>query len=109
MAAILSGGDVPIPARGPPWQSELTGQQAKSWRPLCFFGHDAQIAKAHLAYVNATPNFGDHPSVINGASDLFIKVFGEKGGRARSAVGMGSLPFGAAVEVEAIFEVNAGS
>jgi enamine deaminase RidA (YjgF/YER057c/UK114 family) len=61
-----------------------------------------------VGFVNATPDFGEHPSVINGASDLFIKVFGEKGRHARSAVGMGSLPFGAAVEVEAIFEVNAG-
>lgn len=56
-------------------------------------------------FVNAVPEFGDHPKVINGASDLFVQVFGEAGKHARAAVGVGSLPFGVAVEVEAIFEV----
>jgi enamine deaminase RidA (YjgF/YER057c/UK114 family) len=46
------------------------------------------------------------PKVINGASDLFVQVFGDNGRHARSAVGVGSLPFGAAVEVEAIFEIS---
>jgi enamine deaminase RidA (YjgF/YER057c/UK114 family) len=58
-----------------------------------------------LGFVNATPEFGDHPAVINGASDLLVEVFGDKGRHARSAVGAGSLPFGVAVEVEAIFEI----
>ena len=52
------------------------------------------------------PEFGDHPKVINGYSDLMVEVFGEKGLHARSAVGMGSLPFGIPVEVEAIVEVT---
>lgn len=56
-------------------------------------------------FVNAVPEFGDHPKVINGASDLFVQVFGEAGKHARAAVGVGSLPFGVAVEVEAVFEV----
>lgn len=56
-------------------------------------------------FVNAVPEFGDHPKVINGASDLFVEVFGEAGKHARAAVGVGSLPFGVAVEVEAVFEV----
>jgi enamine deaminase RidA (YjgF/YER057c/UK114 family) len=59
-----------------------------------------------VGFVNATPEFADHPKVINGASDLLVKVFGEAGRHARSAVGMGSLPFGVAVEVEAVFEVT---
>ena len=58
-----------------------------------------------LGMVNAVPEFTDHPKVINGCSDLFVEVFGERGRHARSAVGMGSLPFGMTVEVEAIFEV----
>jgi enamine deaminase RidA (YjgF/YER057c/UK114 family) len=58
-----------------------------------------------LGMVNATPNFGDHPFVINGCSDLFVEVFGEKGRHARSAVGMSSLPMGIPVEIEAIVEV----
>jgi enamine deaminase RidA (YjgF/YER057c/UK114 family) len=59
-----------------------------------------------LGMVNATPEFQDHPFVINGCSDLFIEVFGEKGRHARSAVGMGSLPMGIPVEIEAIVEVS---
>jgi enamine deaminase RidA (YjgF/YER057c/UK114 family) len=58
-----------------------------------------------LGMVNATPEFGDHPKVINGCSDLLVSVFGEAGRHARSAVGMGSLPGGISVEIEAIFEV----
>ncbi len=58
-----------------------------------------------LGMVNATPEFGNHPEVINGCSDLFVAVFGESGRHARSAVGMGSLPRGITVEIEAIFDV----
>jgi enamine deaminase RidA (YjgF/YER057c/UK114 family) len=58
-----------------------------------------------LGMVNAVSEFTDHPKVINGCSDLFVEVFGEQGRHARSAVGMGSLPFGISVEIEAIFEV----
>ncbi len=58
-----------------------------------------------LGMVNAVPEFGDQPKVINGFSDLMVEVFGDKGRHARSAVGMGSLPFGITVEVEAIVEV----
>ena len=57
-------------------------------------------------FVNAAPEFGDHPKVVNGASDLMVEVFGDAGRHARSAVGMGSLPFGVAVEVEGIFEIK---
>ncbi len=57
-----------------------------------------------LGFVNATPEFTAHPSVINGCSDLFVDVFGEAGKHARSAVGAPSLPGGIAVEIEAIFE-----
>jgi enamine deaminase RidA (YjgF/YER057c/UK114 family) len=56
-------------------------------------------------FVAATPEFGDQPKVVNGASDLFVEVFGDAGRHARAAVGMASLPLGVAVEVEAIFEV----
>ncbi|MBV7518984.1 RidA family protein [Ensifer sp. ENS12] len=57
-----------------------------------------------LGMVNATTDFTEHSKVINGCSDLFEAVFGVK--HARSAVGMGSLPFGISVEIEAIFEVE---
>ncbi len=59
-----------------------------------------------LGMVNAVPHFEDHPSVINGCSDLFIEVFGEAGQHARSAVGFGSLPGNITVEIEAIVSLN---
>jgi enamine deaminase RidA (YjgF/YER057c/UK114 family) len=59
-----------------------------------------------LGMVNAVPEFQDHPRVINGCSDLFVEVFGERGKHARSAVGMGSLPMGIPVEIECIVEVD---
>lgn len=59
-----------------------------------------------LGMVNASPDFTDHPEVINGFSDLMVEVFGEKGKHARAAVGMGSLPRNIAVEIEMIVEVE---
>ena len=59
-----------------------------------------------LGMVNATPDFGQHPKVINGCSDLFVEVFGEHGRHARSAVGMGSLPSGMPIEIEAIVAID---
>jgi enamine deaminase RidA (YjgF/YER057c/UK114 family) len=60
-----------------------------------------------LGMVNATPDFQEHPAVINGCSQLFADIFGSENGiGARSAVGMGSLPGNIAVEVEAIFEID---
>ena len=55
--------------------------------------------------VNATPDFTNHPEVINGYSDMMVSVFGEKGKHARAAVGMGSLPRNIAVEIEMIVEI----
>jgi enamine deaminase RidA (YjgF/YER057c/UK114 family) len=56
-------------------------------------------------FVNCTQEFADHPKIVNGASDLMVEVFGDKGRHARAAVGSSSLPFGVAVEVEGIFEI----
>ncbi|MGI9382398.1 MAG: RidA family protein [Methyloligellaceae bacterium] len=53
-------------------------------------------------FVNAVPDFTNHPKIINGASDLIVEVLGEKGRHARFAVGVGSLPLDAAVEVDAV-------
>ncbi|MEJ2162068.1 MAG: RidA family protein [Robiginitalea sp.] len=58
-----------------------------------------------LGMVNATPDFGNQPEVVNGFSDLMVEVFGERGKHARAAVGMGSLPRGIAVEIEMVVEV----
>ena len=56
-------------------------------------------------FVNSIADFGQHPEVANGASDLFVQVFGDAGKHARAAVGAGSLPRGVACEVEAVFEI----
>jgi enamine deaminase RidA (YjgF/YER057c/UK114 family) len=59
-----------------------------------------------LGMVNSTPDFTEHSRVMNGYSDMMVAVFGEKGKHARSSVGMHSLPFNIAVEVEVIVEVE---
>lgn len=59
-----------------------------------------------LGMVNSTEDFTDHPKVMNGASDLIVKVFGEKGKHGRSAVGMAQLPNNTAIEIEMIIELE---
>ncbi|HTR14600.1 MAG TPA: RidA family protein [Roseiarcus sp.] len=59
-----------------------------------------------LGMVNSEPDFTDHPKVINGCSDLFVEALGDAGRHARSAVGMGSLPNGIMVEIEAILLIR---
>ncbi len=59
-----------------------------------------------LGMVNAAPDFAEQPAVINGCSDLFVAVLGERGKHARSAVGFGSLPNGMTVEIEAVIRIH---
>ena len=59
-----------------------------------------------LGFVQATPNFGEHPAVINGCSDLFVEVFGEAGRHARTSLGVASLPHDITVEIEAVLEIS---
>jgi enamine deaminase RidA (YjgF/YER057c/UK114 family) len=59
-----------------------------------------------LGMVNCAPDFAQQPEVINGASDLLVQLYGERGRHARSAVGMGSLPRNIAVEIEMVVEVE---
>jgi enamine deaminase RidA (YjgF/YER057c/UK114 family) len=61
-----------------------------------------------LGMVNCTEDFGHHPEVINGASDLLVQLYGERGRHARSAVGMQSLPRGITVEIEMIVQLRDG-
>lgn len=97
---------------------DLTLSQGEQAARLCLLNILAQ-AKAALGdldrivqclrlngYVNATPDFIDHPKVINGASDLIVQILGQKGRHTRVAVGCSSLPLGAAVEIDAIFAVD---
>jgi enamine deaminase RidA (YjgF/YER057c/UK114 family) len=69
--------------------------------------HIKRVVKL-FGMVNAADDFRDHPRVINGCSDLFCAVLGDAGIHARSAVGMGSLPNGITVEIEAIVEIAGG-
>jgi enamine deaminase RidA (YjgF/YER057c/UK114 family) len=65
----------------------------------------ARVVKL-TGFVNSTPDFGDQPKVINGASDLLVEILGDAGRHARSAVSAASLPFGVAVEIEGIFQIR---
>jgi enamine deaminase RidA (YjgF/YER057c/UK114 family) len=97
---------------------EFTMEQGQAAARLCALNVIAQLREACAGnldrvtrcvkvtgFVNAVPNFAQHPEVVNGASDTFVQVFGERGKHARAAVGAGSQPRNVAVEVEAIFEI----
>lgn len=64
----------------------------------------AQVVRL-TGFVNAAPEFTEHPAVINGASDLMVNLLGEAGRHTRAAVGVSSLPLGAAVEIDAIIAI----
>lgn len=68
----------------------------------------ARVVKL-TGFVASAPEFTDQPKVVNGASDLFVEVFGDQGRHARSAIGVAALPLNVPVEVEAIVEVTAGA
>ena len=97
---------------------ELTLEEGKAAARLCGLNVIAQAKTACggdlervkrivkvTVFVNAVAGFTQHPEVANGASDLFVEVFGEAGKHARAAVGAGSLPRNVATEVEAILEI----
>ena len=97
---------------------ELSLEDGKAAARLCAVNVIAQVKAAAggdldrvkrcvkvTVFVNAVPGFAQHPEVANGASDLFVEVFGDAGKHARAAVGAGSLPRNVAAEVEAVFEL----
>jgi enamine deaminase RidA (YjgF/YER057c/UK114 family) len=73
-----------------------------------FLGNLDRISKIIkiTGFVNCDPSFKDHPKVINGASDLLLEIFGEKGKHTRVAIGANSLPLDSAVEIDILCEVN---
>ena len=96
---------------------EISTDDARQAARLCALNILAQV-RAHLGsldrvsrivmvqgFVNAVPEFTDHPKVINAASEVFLDVFGDAGRHARFALGAGSLPFNTACEVAAVLEV----
>jgi enamine deaminase RidA (YjgF/YER057c/UK114 family) len=86
------------------------GQAAARQTGLAILGTLDKVERLikSLGMVNSTPEFAEHPKVINGYSDLMKDVFGDAGVGTRSAVGMVALPAGIAVEIEAIFQVKRG-
>ena len=97
---------------------EISVEDGKAAARLCAVNLIAQVKAAAggdldrvkrcvkvTVFVNAIPGFAQHPEVANGASDLFVEVFGDAGKHARAAVGAGSLPRNVATEVEAVFEL----
>ena len=96
---------------------ELNLEQGQEAAKLCALNLLAQLKKISgsldkvkgcvkiTGYVNSIDSFVDQPKIINGASDLISKIFGDKGKHTRAAVSANSLPLGAAVEVEGIFEI----
>ena len=98
---------------------DLTLEEGQKASKLCVINIIAQAKKAMngdlnkikncikiTGYVNSTDNFTDQPKIINPASETLSSVFGNNGKHARAAVSTNSLPLGAAVEIDAIFEVN---
>jgi len=97
--------------------ADLTVDQGKEAAASCALNI---LAQAHAAlgrldrvgqvirltgYVNSTPDFSDHPLVINGASDMMVDVLGDAGRHTRAAVGVAGLPGGCAVEVDAVLQI----
>lgn len=119
---VFISGQVPVGPKGLEFQGKVgdafNSDEAKAAARLCGINILAQLSAALDGdldrvtrcvklggFVNSVPEFGDHPAVMNGASDLMVEVFGDKGKHARFAVGAPSLPFDVAVEVEAVFEI----
>lgn len=97
--------------------ADVTAEEARDHARLTGLGllAAAKAASGDLArveilkvfgMVNAVPGFRDQPTVINGCSDLFVAVLGERGRHARSAVGLGSLPNNMTVEIEAVIRIH---
>jgi enamine deaminase RidA (YjgF/YER057c/UK114 family) len=120
---IFTSGQVPLKDGKFHFQGKVGGDisvvQAAEAAKLCAINVIAQVKGALggdldrvkrvvklVVFVNGTPEFTEQPKVANGASDLMVEVFGDKGKHARSAVGSGSLPLNVSVEVEGVFEVE---
>ena len=126
---VISGKQISVAGQIPFWNGELTGlgkigrdlttEDGANIARICGLNLIAQVKAACEGeldritrvvklggFVNCTEEFCDHPEVINGASNLMVDVFGDKGTHSRFAVGVNSLPRGVAVEVDGIFELD---
>ena len=118
---VFISGQLPIDSEGKLIKGkigkELNLEQGQQAAKFCALNLLAQLKKICgsldkvkgcvkiTGYVNSIDSFVDQPKVINGASDLISKIFGDKGKHTRAAVSVNSLPLGASVEIEGIFEV----
>ena len=120
---LYISGQIPVDANGKITKGklgkELSIEEGQAAAKLCAINIIAQAKKACneklesianciklTGYVNSTNEFIDQPKVINGASELIFAVFGEKGKHTRAAISANALPLGAAVEIDAIFELK---
>jgi len=119
---LFISGQLPLISGGPEYKGKLGAdvdvETAEQAAKACALNILAQ-AKAALGdldriqqvlrlggFVNCTPDFTDHPEVINGASNFLVEVFGDKGRHTRFAVGVASLPRGVAVEIDALLAIQ---
>jgi enamine deaminase RidA (YjgF/YER057c/UK114 family) len=120
---VVISGQIPMGPGGPQYigklGAEISLEDGKAAAKLCALNLLAQLKSAcggdldrvtrclRLGvFVNAVPEFGQHPEVANGASDFIVSALGDIGKHARAAVGVGSLPRGVSVEVEGLFEIS---
>jgi enamine deaminase RidA (YjgF/YER057c/UK114 family) len=120
---VFTAGQVPLKDREFMYQGivgdSVSVEDATEAAKLCAINIIAQVKQACdgdldrvkrivklVGFVNGVPGFGDQPKIINGASDMMVDVFGDKGKHARSAVGAGSLPINLSVEIEAVVEIE---
>jgi enamine deaminase RidA (YjgF/YER057c/UK114 family) len=120
---VSISGQIPIGPDGPAFLGKigdgLSVEDGQAAARLCALNLLAQLKAACdgdldrvvrcvklTVFVNAAPDFVRQPEVANGASDLMVAVFGDKGRHSRSAVGAASLPRGVAVEVDGLFEIS---
>lgn len=120
---VFISGQVPVDASGLPYRGKVgddVGQDdAVKAARLCGINILAALRQACDGdldrvtrcvklggFVNGTPDFDQHPAVINGCSDLMVDVFGDAGKHARFALGASNLPFNVAVEIDAVFEIS---
>lgn len=119
---VFISGQVPLGPKGLEFQGKLghdmSLEQGQAAARLCALNLLAQLKVACDGdldrvkrcvklggFVNAIPEFDQHPAIINGASDLLVEIFGEAGRHARFAVGAPCLPFNVTVEIDAVFEI----
>ncbi len=120
---VTISGQIPAGPKGPVYVGKLGDtislEDGKAAAQLCALNLIAQLKAACNGdldrarrclrlgvFVNATPDFTQHPEIANGASDFIVQLMGEAGKHARAAVGAPSLPRGVAVEVEGLFEIE---